>query len=170
MTDQRCGTCARGFYRTDNGMVSCSARVDEDAILGRGGINPIWAERKYNIGRIGGLAAALARAQKGLPPNQEADAKVAVAPEGSDFENMPPNDGAACKMWKAHPELGGDDECWHEATVVGSPYQEQISDSGKRRHRPLSLRIGGIRQDMLAQDEDMGDWRPGATPDGGAKP
>ncbi len=147
-------------------MVACGAPVDQDAILGRGGVNPIWAERKYSLGRIGGLAAALARAQKGLPPDQESDAKVAAEPEGSDAECMHPNDGATCKMWQAHPELAGDDEYWRDFTVVGSPYQEQISDSGKRRHRPLPLRLGGLRRDMLdfAQDEDMGDWRPGAAP------
>lgn len=161
MAEHRCGTCARGFYR-NNGMVACGAPVDQDAILGRGGVNPIWAERKYSLGRIGGLATALARAQKGLPPDQESDAKVAAEPEGSDAECMHPNDGATCKMWQAHPELAGEDEYWRDFTVLGSQYEEQVSDSGKRRHRPLRLSIGGRE---FGEERGIGDWRPGAAPD-----
>lgn len=157
--DRKCGTCGRGVYRAD-GAIACGAAVDQDALLGRGGINPIWAERKYSLGRIGGLAAALARAQSGLPPDQESDAKVASEPEGSDAECMHPNDGATCKTWLPHPEIATDED-WHDITVLGCPYQEQISNSGRRRHRPLRLVVG--RGDF-DQELGVGDWRPGAAP------
>jgi hypothetical protein len=98
MVDRRCGTCDRGFYQA-NGMVSCGAPVDEGAILSGNGVNPIWAERKFNPMRLIGLAAALHRAQAWERPDLTADAKVAAEPEGSDCESMRPNDGATCKMW-----------------------------------------------------------------------
>lgn len=159
-TTKRCGTCARGSYRKD-GMVACGAAVDPDAILGAAGANPIWAERKYSRGRIEGLATAIARAQKGLPPDTEADAKLAREPEGSDADCMHSADGASCKMWQAHPELARDDECWHDMTVFGSQYEQQWSENGKYRHRPLKLDFGERR---FGEERGFGDWRPGRAP------
>ncbi|WP_027578516.1 hypothetical protein [Bradyrhizobium sp. Ai1a-2] len=161
-TMKRCGTCARACYRQD-GMIACGAPVDQDAIMGRGGVNPIWAERKYNLDRIGGLVTALSRAQKGLPPDLQSDAKLAREPEGSDAECMHPNDGNTCRMWQQHPDLAGDDEDWRDCTMLGSQYEEQISTSGKRRHRPLRLDMVGVR-DRFGDERGIGDWRPGAGP------
>lgn len=157
---KRCGTCARASYRQD-GMIACGAPVDQDALLGRAGVNPIWAERKYNPDRIAGLAAALARAKKWLPPDTDADAKLAREPEGSDAECMHPSDGITCKMWQAHPDLAGDEERWHGCTVIGSNYEEQYSETGKRRHRLLRL---GFERREFGEELGIGDWRPGVAP------
>ena len=154
---KRCGNCARGIYRQD-GMIACGAAVDQEVILGRDGTNPIWAERKYSFARIGGLAAAIARAQAGLPPDHDSDAKLAREPEGSDANCMHPNDGGICKTWQAHPDLAGDDENWIDITAVGSQYEEQISHSGKRRHRPLRL---SFERAEFGEEHGLGDWRPG---------
>lgn len=157
--DKRCGNCARGCYRRDIHAIACGAPVDEDAIMGRAGVNPIWAERKYSMTKIGGLAAAIRRAQNGLPPDQEADDKALAETSGSDCDCMNPADGAQCKMWQSHPDLAGDDEAWHDMTMLGSQYEEQISETGKRRHRPLRL---SIEPREFGEERGVGDWRPGA--------
>lgn len=157
-SEKRCGTCARGCYRP-NGAIACGAPVDEDAILGRAGMNAIWAERKYSISRLNALAGAIGRAQRGQPPIPELDARLAREPEGADADCMHPNDGATCKMWQAHSELAGDDENWHDMTTFGSQYEEQISESGKRRHRPLRFDMG---EREFGSERGVGDWRPGA--------
>lgn len=157
--DRRCGTCARGCYQPD-GLVACGAPVDDAALLGAAGVNPIWAERKYSTQRVGGLTLALLRAQRGQPADHQSDARVTAEPEGSDCERMHPSDGAECKLWEPHPDLGGDDEDWRDLTFLGSAYEVQVSRTGKRRHRPL--RIGPV-SDLFA-NRGYGDWRPGPPP------
>jgi hypothetical protein len=88
---KRCGTCARGWKNDKIGKIACGAPVDEDALRGSDvGVNPIWAERKYDPRRIAMIAAN--------------DPKAAEEPIGSDCENMDPSDGADCKMWEVTGE------------------------------------------------------------------
>jgi hypothetical protein len=86
MSAHRCGTCGFSWDR-DNGRVSCGAPVDDGALLGVPGVNAIWAERKYSP--FGLLAAVVGD----------------VNPEGTDCENLDPNDGELCKMWKPRPTV-----------------------------------------------------------------
>ena len=79
---KRCNDCARG-WRRDNGNIACGAPVDDDALRGGVGQNPIWAERKYSPA---GIIAALLSSD--------------VLGNGMDCENMRPDDGADCKLWQ----------------------------------------------------------------------
>ena len=82
-----CKNCARGWLR-ENGAICCGAGVDDDGLAGNSdGVNPIWAERKYNPARIIAI----------LSNNSD----LAAEPLGSDCENMDPIDGSDCKMWEA---------------------------------------------------------------------
>lgn len=81
-----CGNCARGWIR-ENGAISCGAGVNDAALAGDcEGINPIWAERKYDPSRVTAM----------LTGNLD----LAAEPLGSDCENMAPADGKDCNMWK----------------------------------------------------------------------
>lgn len=55
-----------------------------------------------------------------------------------------------------------DDDDWHDATIVGSAYEQQISRAGRWRHRPL--RLGGQPRDPM-EDRGIGEWRNGTAPD-----
>ena len=80
--EKNCGSCDRGFLR-ENGKISCGAPVDDYALKGGDGINPVWAERKYGPERI----------RKALMGDTS-------EPEGSDCEDMDPNDGSNCQMFE----------------------------------------------------------------------
>ena len=80
---QNCGSCERAWTGKD-GRVHCGAPVDDFALAGGEGVNPIWAERKYSSIRIGLMLL-------GQPTNDK----------GIDCENMDPADGANCKVFKA---------------------------------------------------------------------
>lgn len=85
MNDQRCGTCSRG-WKNGKGTISCGAGVDQDALAGdSAGVNPIWAERKYGKSRLMAILAG--------------NVAGAAEPEGSNCEDLNPNDGAQCKTW-----------------------------------------------------------------------
>ena len=79
---KRCDTCGRG-WRRDNGNIACGAPVDDDALRGELGRNPIWAERKYCPA---GILAALYGSGSLV--------------KGTDCENMRPDDGVGCKLWR----------------------------------------------------------------------
>lgn len=79
-----CGSCARGFTKTD-GKVACGAPVDDCALAGDEGVNPIWAERKYGRPRILAMLAGM---------------KSGLEPKGADCDDMAFDDGAKCKMWR----------------------------------------------------------------------
>ncbi len=83
---KRCDTCGRG-WRRDDGNIACGAPVNDDALHGREGQNAIWAERKYS-------PAGLAMMFSGF----------ALGAAGMDCENMRPDDGADCKLWRLHGE------------------------------------------------------------------
>jgi hypothetical protein len=84
--DRFCANCARGFINNLN-LVSCGAPVDDLALTEGGGVNPVWAERKYSKVRVMLLLA-----------NQPTNDK------GTDCDKMELNDGATCKMWKHKEE------------------------------------------------------------------
>ena len=87
---KRCDTCGRG-WRRDNGNIACGAPVDDDAFHGGKGQNAVWAERKYSPA---GIAAVLLG--------------FGGSVNGTDCENMRPDDGASCKLWR--PQGPDDDQ------------------------------------------------------------
>jgi hypothetical protein len=62
--------------------------VDDFALRGGEGVNPIWAERKYSPLRLLSLMS-------GVPGDGE------YVP-GTEHNDMAPSDGGTCKMWKSH--------------------------------------------------------------------
>ena len=79
---KRCDTCGYGWRRHDRN-IGCGAPVDDDALLGGKGQNPVWAERKYSSA---GLISVLSGS--------------GILGDGMDCENMRPDDGANCKLWR----------------------------------------------------------------------
>lgn len=55
-------------------------------------------------------------------------------------------------------DVGDDEEEWRSATLAGSPFEQEVSTSGRWRHRRLPLMIGrtDVRRD--------GPWIPGPAP------
>ncbi len=79
-----CRTCGYGFVREDNNLICCGAPVDDDALRGEEGDNPIWAIRKYS-------EVAIVLMLTDNPPL-----------EGIDCENMDPDDGVDCELYRSH--------------------------------------------------------------------
>lgn len=79
-----CGTCGYSWSHLADSLVSCGAPVDDDALRGLGGVNPVWAERKYGRQRILSM-------MRGCPVEE---------PPGSNPERLSPDDGKECKMWR----------------------------------------------------------------------
>jgi hypothetical protein len=85
-----CGTCGYSWSHLADSLVSCGAPVDDDALRGGEGINPVWAERKYGRKRI--LLVMLGGS--------------AVDPPGSNPNSLSPDDGLSCQMWRAKTAAG----------------------------------------------------------------
>jgi hypothetical protein len=96
---QSCGTCAYSWSRLADTLVSCGAPVDDDALRGGEGVNPIWAERKYGKQRI--LSVML-----GGSPDE---------PPGANPQRLSRDDGRECRMWQAKDDpacSGQAAQCW----------------------------------------------------------
>ena len=61
-----------------------------------------------------------------------------------------------------------DQDNWHDATAIHSQFEQQISRTGKYRHRPLML---SSEDNFLSKRTDRfqfrgyGEWRRGPAPD-----
>lgn len=82
---QNCGNCGYSWTHDEDGNVSCGAPVNDEALRGGPGNNPIWANRKYGPIRL-------------LMTILTGDTRD---PEGSNPEKLSPNDGATCKTWRS---------------------------------------------------------------------
>lgn len=62
--------------------------------------------------------------------------------------------------------MSDQDEKWRDVTKVGSVWQEEISDSGGKRFRPLNLRVADapLNARSLGQERGIGPWQYGPTP------
>lgn len=87
-----CATCRWGYL--DQGRVVCGAPVDDAALRGAirsyddGGVNPIWAERKYGPLRILAILSGVPGDSEDVP--------------GMEHDNLRPSDGEDCKMWESN--------------------------------------------------------------------
>ncbi len=88
---QNCGNCGFSWSHLADQLVSCGAPVDDAALHGEPGVNPVWAERKYSRLRI--LAVLLGGAD--------------TEPHGSNPERLSRDDGTTCKMWRAKSAIDG---------------------------------------------------------------